>query len=602
MLVEDDNNLREIYEARLAAEGFDIVSAQDGEAALALAAKEHPDLVITDIMMPKISGFEMLDILRNTEALRDVKVIMLTALGQAEDNARAGALGADRYLVKSQVTLEDIVKATHDVLGSGNEPAQVNSAAGAVPADTAELAVPQDGQPWKVEDTPAPDAQPVDQNVVDLDLANGAITSAAVANPPSEPSEPVTTDASVSDPQVSNGGTISLPPVSDDSAQDAQAIETATEQLDLPQTPSIPAAPETSGEQTAEVPSFDASAGFSSQVTDTLAEGQEPVSSDQPDASTGSDTATAEPAAEEESQMRAQIDQFLNDSPTPAAAQADDTPADDSSATDLDITTDDSQTTDASDNGQIIMASPPPDENESEYAKDAGTPDMGQLEVREEPAAQAAAEQTQAPAATDTPEAPVAVDQPAAVAAEPAAQPTPGYPSQAYDLPTVPGAAVGDADPQGDGVISNAINDMISSTAPDQQPQTSQPADAGTQITASGPAALPDQPDAEQDASQPSTPGTAPAIDQPSAPANEFQGGGSMRSHIVSPLNLDPKPDLNQLLSMEEAKAAAQAAGASVPPQQAQPASQPVWQPGQPWVPPTSNQYIPPTDPNSISL
>jgi CheY-like chemotaxis protein len=116
MLVEDDNNLREIYEARLAAEGYDIVAAENGEDALALAAKEHPDMIISDVMMPKISGFEMLDILRNTESLKNVKIIMLTALGQAEDSARANALGADRYLVKSQVTLEDIVKATHDLL------------------------------------------------------------------------------------------------------------------------------------------------------------------------------------------------------------------------------------------------------------------------------------------------------------------------------------------------------------------------------------------------------------------------------------------------------------------------------------------------------
>lgn len=116
MLVEDDNNLREIYQARLEAEGYEIVSAMDGEAALAIASKELPDLVISDVMMPKISGFEMLDILRNTEALKDVKIIMLTALGQTEDSTRASNLGANRYLVKSQVTLEDIVKAAHDLL------------------------------------------------------------------------------------------------------------------------------------------------------------------------------------------------------------------------------------------------------------------------------------------------------------------------------------------------------------------------------------------------------------------------------------------------------------------------------------------------------
>src|SRR3954468_9313167 len=116
MLVEDDNNLREIYEARLQAEGYDTATASDGEQALVVAKAEKPDLIISDVMMPKISGFEMLDILRNTDGLKDVKVIMLTALGQSDDQKRADRLGADRYLVKSQVTLEDIVKVAHELL------------------------------------------------------------------------------------------------------------------------------------------------------------------------------------------------------------------------------------------------------------------------------------------------------------------------------------------------------------------------------------------------------------------------------------------------------------------------------------------------------
>ncbi|MBW3569086.1 response regulator [Candidatus Parcubacteria bacterium] len=116
LLVEDDNNLREIYGARLTAEGYDIVSANDGEEALAIAVKEKPDLVITDVMMPRISGFDMLDILRNAPETKDTKVIMMTALSQAEDKARADSLGADMYLVKSQVTLEDVAKAVRDIL------------------------------------------------------------------------------------------------------------------------------------------------------------------------------------------------------------------------------------------------------------------------------------------------------------------------------------------------------------------------------------------------------------------------------------------------------------------------------------------------------
>jgi len=121
MLVEDDNNLREIYEARLLAEGYEIVSAKDGEEALALAVKERPDLIISDVMMPKISGFDMLDILRSTPETKDTKVIMMTALSQAEDKSRADKLGADRYLVKSQVTLEDVAKVAREVL-SGETP------------------------------------------------------------------------------------------------------------------------------------------------------------------------------------------------------------------------------------------------------------------------------------------------------------------------------------------------------------------------------------------------------------------------------------------------------------------------------------------------
>jgi DNA-binding response OmpR family regulator len=118
MLVEDDTNLSEIYKARLDAEGYQISSAKDGEEALALAVKEHPDLIISDIMMPNISGFDMLDILRSTPGIEATKVIMMTALGQAEDKTRAEKLGADRYLVKSQVTLEDVVKVVREVLES----------------------------------------------------------------------------------------------------------------------------------------------------------------------------------------------------------------------------------------------------------------------------------------------------------------------------------------------------------------------------------------------------------------------------------------------------------------------------------------------------
>ncbi len=149
MLVEDDNNLREIYQARLAAEGYEIVSAKDGEEALAIAVKEKPDLIVSDVMMPKVSGFEMLDILRSTSGIKDTKIIMMTALSQAEDKARAEKLGADRYLVKSQVTLEDMAKTVADVLnGVGENDTPAAPAPDSAPAVVAAApAVPQTPPP-----------------------------------------------------------------------------------------------------------------------------------------------------------------------------------------------------------------------------------------------------------------------------------------------------------------------------------------------------------------------------------------------------------------------------------------------------------------------
>ncbi len=167
LLVEDDKNLREIYGVRLQAEGYDIVSAGDGEEALAMAIKEHPDLILSDVMMPKISGFDMLDILRSTTETKDVKVIMMTALSSDDQRARGEALGADRYLVKSQVGIEDVVRTVHDVLGDGaGGPAPAEAAATAPSPSPAPVAPPADDIPLPTPSTPPPEApKPVDFSI-----------------------------------------------------------------------------------------------------------------------------------------------------------------------------------------------------------------------------------------------------------------------------------------------------------------------------------------------------------------------------------------------------------------------------------------------------
>ena len=192
MLVEDDTNLSEIYRARLEAEGYTILTAYDGEEALARAVKEKPDLIICDVMMPKISGFEMLDILRGTEGVQNTKVIMMTALSQAEDKARASALGADRYLVKSQVTLEDVVTAVKDVISSSPTPTTPNKpsvapAVGIAPQSEPAPSVP----PVSIPVAPAPSsiAPPVNDSVVGNDVP--AISEPAISTNVSPSTTPV---------------------------------------------------------------------------------------------------------------------------------------------------------------------------------------------------------------------------------------------------------------------------------------------------------------------------------------------------------------------------------------------------------------------------
>lgn len=259
MLVEDDNNLREIYEARLQAEGYQIVSAKDGEEALALAVKEKPDLIISDVMMPKISGFDMLDILRSTPETKDTKVIMMTALSQAEDKARADKLGADRYLVKSQVTLEDVAKVARDVL-EGKESAPT-AGVGPVPATAAATPMPAADAPVTTsaaDNTPpvmpgpasAPAAEPSAMPVA-MPPSEPATTTPVMPQPaaPVEPTPPITPAV---EPTVVPATPVEPPATSDPAASTPPATEPTT-----PPEPTMPPANDGPGAAPASAPTPD---------------------------------------------------------------------------------------------------------------------------------------------------------------------------------------------------------------------------------------------------------------------------------------------------------------------------------------------------------
>lgn len=117
LFVEDDDALAQVYLVRLQAEGFDVKRVANGEDALAAAVSYHPNLVLLDVMMPKVSGFDVLDILRNTPETANLKIVMLTALSQETDKNRAKSLGVDDYLVKSQVVITDVIDRIKHHLG-----------------------------------------------------------------------------------------------------------------------------------------------------------------------------------------------------------------------------------------------------------------------------------------------------------------------------------------------------------------------------------------------------------------------------------------------------------------------------------------------------
>lgn len=189
LLVEDDKSLREIYGVRLLAEGYEIASAGDGEEALAMAVKERPDLIISDVMMPKISGFDMLDILRSTPETKEIKIIMMTALSSEDQRARGVALGANRYLVKSQVGIEDVVRTVHEVLA--DSPVATVSAAQAFHAPTP--SAPVTSQP---QITPAPttliNPVPAPQPPTPQSIPVNSITPDTTVTPPILQQQPLT--------------------------------------------------------------------------------------------------------------------------------------------------------------------------------------------------------------------------------------------------------------------------------------------------------------------------------------------------------------------------------------------------------------------------
>lgn len=110
LIIEDDLFIRELYERQLSMEGFEVRTAEDGEVGLNSLSEGAPDLLLLDIMLPKVSGLDVLRTMKGQDQLKDVPVILLTNLGQDSVIKEGFNLGADGYLIKSAYTPDQIIE------------------------------------------------------------------------------------------------------------------------------------------------------------------------------------------------------------------------------------------------------------------------------------------------------------------------------------------------------------------------------------------------------------------------------------------------------------------------------------------------------------
>lgn len=114
LIVEDDLFLRKILTTKFTQDGFGVRFSGDGEEALKAIQEKVPDIILLDLILPKLSGFEVLADLRTNPKTKDVTVVVLSNLGQDEDKERAKELGAERFLVKADHSINEVMVAVKE--------------------------------------------------------------------------------------------------------------------------------------------------------------------------------------------------------------------------------------------------------------------------------------------------------------------------------------------------------------------------------------------------------------------------------------------------------------------------------------------------------
>jgi len=116
LLVEDEKSIRDLYEIKLTKSGFNVVTADNGGKGWELAQKEIPDLILLDVMMPVMNGFDVLKKLREKAETKDIPVIILSNYGEVDQVTNGFLVGATDYLIKAEHTPSDVVQIINETL------------------------------------------------------------------------------------------------------------------------------------------------------------------------------------------------------------------------------------------------------------------------------------------------------------------------------------------------------------------------------------------------------------------------------------------------------------------------------------------------------
>jgi DNA-binding response OmpR family regulator len=116
LIIEDDAAFRRVYQDMCKVEGYNVSVADDGETGWQMVHSEKPDLILLDLVLPKMHGFEVLKNVRGDSETRDIPVLIMTALGEQEDIHKGLELGANDYLIKGFFTPREVLRKVHAIL------------------------------------------------------------------------------------------------------------------------------------------------------------------------------------------------------------------------------------------------------------------------------------------------------------------------------------------------------------------------------------------------------------------------------------------------------------------------------------------------------